>query len=233
LTLALHNYAETFQTLMPYSIDDSTEIAYVLGGFAGTRGKIGYWFGEVDNTQTNVELQLDFKRGFLSPFMGTTWESFQCPDFDQWQVDTLRFGRLASGYAYNGHSLGRGIDYDYSAWPSIGVSSRPVVRRLRDVTQLTRTIAFADSAQVRCLNWPTCTDLSLEEVWLLEPPSNQYPTVHFRHSGSANIAFLDGHVESRLPSWIDLPFVPIAQSDHMQKVGLANVGEDDEFYDLK
>src|SRR4051794_37270928 len=45
LTLALHNYADVSHGhLMPYSIDDVTEITYVLNGFSGPQGKIGYWF---------------------------------------------------------------------------------------------------------------------------------------------------------------------------------------------
>jgi prepilin-type processing-associated H-X9-DG protein len=233
LALALHNYAENFGTFMPYSIDNRDEMAYVLAGFSGTRGKIGYWFGEVDNTVANPLHQLDFRKGFLTPYMEASHESFQCPDLGEKQVDALRFGLLASGYAYNGHSLGRGINYDYSAWPAIAISSEPVVRRFRDVTQISKTIVFADSAQVKCFDWPSCSQLSTEEVWLLEPPSNQYPTVHFRHNGTANIAFLDGHVETKKREWIDLPFVPPAQVDKMESVGLGYVGQGDELYDLE
>src|SRR5882762_7963791 len=54
LTLALHNYADVHRGhFMPYSIDDVTEIKYVVGGFAGPQGKIGYWFGTVNNADPN------------------------------------------------------------------------------------------------------------------------------------------------------------------------------------
>ena len=46
-----------------------------------------------------------------------------------------------------------------------------------------------DSAQVRY-------DDKLIELWLLEPPSANLPSIHFRHDGAANVAFADGHVES-------------------------------------
>ncbi len=232
LVLALHNYAEShLEVLMPYSIDDVVEINYVTSGFSGTRGKINYWFGIVDNTQTSPYLQLDFAKGFLAPYMESVRAAYQCPDFGVMQVGNVRFGEMASGYAYNGYSLGRGIDYDYSAWPTIAVSSAPATFKFRDIGTTSKTIAFTDSAQVRCFDWPTCSNLSVEEVWLLEPPSNQYPTTHFRHDGTANVAFLDGHVETVEPSWIDLPFVPPAQVDRMRKIGLGHVGPDDTFYD--
>ena len=232
LIVALHNYAEIHhEMLVPYSIDNATEVNYVLAGFSGPRGEIGYWFGHVNNAEPNPYAQLDFTKGSLAPFMSAVRAAYQCPDFSSAQVSRVRFGEMASGYAYNGHSLGRGIDYDYSAWPAIAVSSEPVVHRIGDVAQPSRTIAFADSAQVRCLNWPACSDLSVEEAWLIEPPSNQFPTIHFRHNATANVAFLDGHVETVKPSWIDLPFVPPAQAQRMREIGLAHVGEDDSLYD--
>lgn len=236
LVLAIHNYTDVNHGhLLPYSIDSAVEINYVLTGFSGNQGKIGYWFGAVDNAQPDVSKQLDFGKGFLAPFMESCRAAYQCPDLGFGQLDVVRFGQPASGYAYNGHYLGRGIDYDYSNYPTVAVSSNPVTRHLRDVLSPSQTIAFADAAQVECLNWPDCTQTSFQEVWLIEPPSDQFPTIHFRHSGTANVAFVDGHVESMIPYWIDLPtaVVPAAQVTRMQAMGLANVGEDDSYYDLQ
>ena len=232
LTLALHNYSETFAGhLVPYSIEDQTEIAYVTGGYSGPRGKIRYWFGEVDNAVADPAAQLDFSKGFLVPYLETNYQVFQCPDFGESQVDLVRFGQMASGYAYNGHFLGRGISYDFSSWPNINVSSEPVTRKMRDVLQLTHTIVYADSAIFN--DWSYSPGKLLEN-WMLEPPSNTQPTVHFRHNFAANVAFLDGHVESRRPSWIDLPvwFTPAAVSANKEN-NLGFVGDDDRLYDRK
>lgn len=232
LILAVHNYMETHKEMfVPYSVDDQTEIQHVLNGFSGPNGHIQYWFGNVDNAEPNPYLQLDFTKGTLAPFMESARAAYQCPDFGPKQVDAVRFGEMASGYAYNGYALGRGLSYDFSAWPAIEVSEEPIVRKIGDLREPTRTIAFADSAQVRCFDWPACSDLSVEEVWLIEPPSNQFPTIHFRHSFMGNIAFADGHVETMEPTWIDLPFVPAAQSAKMREIGLGHVGPDDTYYD--
>ena len=56
-----------------------------------------------------------------------------------------------------------------------------------------QTVAFADSGRV---NWWSYPQPVLEENYYLDPPSNTYPTVHFRHTGTANVLFLDGHVET-------------------------------------
>jgi prepilin-type N-terminal cleavage/methylation domain-containing protein/prepilin-type processing-associated H-X9-DG protein len=234
ITLALHNYLDVNRGhLVPYSIDNAVEMSYVLSGFSGPQGKIGYWFGEVDYSQTDPFKQLDFTKSFLAPFIESNRALYQCPDFGPNQVNTVRFGEMSSGYAYNGHYLGPGIDYDFSNYPTIALSSNPVTRRFRDVLNPSQTLCFADSAQVECLDWPDCTQNSLQEVWEIEPPSNQFPTIHFRHTGAANVAFLDGHVETMIPFWIDLPFVPAGQAATMKLDGLANVGIDDTLYDLQ
>jgi prepilin-type processing-associated H-X9-DG protein len=71
---------------------------------------------------------------------------------------------------------------------------------IAQIRETKRTIAFAESAQVRY-------DLKfLENLGGLVPPSGNFPTVHFRHRGTANVAFLDGHVD-RYP-WKSAVAVP-------------------------
>jgi prepilin-type processing-associated H-X9-DG protein len=120
--------------------------------------------------------------------METNYAAYQCPDFGPTHVDSVRFGKMASGYGYNGRYLGYGINYDWSNYPS--VTAKGDFRQLRDVQQLTQTVAFGDAAQVDFA-------LSFQEMWLLEPPTQNFPTTHFRHTDATNVAFLDGHVETR------------------------------------
>ena len=229
LALAMHNYADTHAgMLLPFKIDDQKEIQYQTGA-GSERGTIRYWFGTVNHAEPEGMQQLDFRQGYLTPYMETNREAFQCPNLGPSQVGAVRFGQMACGYGYNGNYLGPGITYDYSAWPAIKVSSRPVCYRFRDVIQTTQTIAFADSAIYN--SW-TYSPGKLLENWLLEPPSKTQPSVHFRHLDTANVAFLDGHVETRSKSWIALPswFTPAdvqANKDHR----LGFVGETDALYD--
>ena len=202
MALALHNYAETHGTFMPYKIDDRREIDFWTGR-SSRHGQIRYWFGNVDFGQTDPSRQLDFRGGFLVPFMEGHRPAFQCPNFGPPQVDAVRFSQMASGYAYNGHYLGPGIAYDYSTWPAVRVAQRPMVYGFADVSATSRTIVFADSA---IMNTWSHSPGKLLENWILEPPSRTQPTVHFRHLGeTANVAFLDGHVETRTKSWVPLP----------------------------
>ena len=150
LTLALHNYADVYmETMIPYVIEDQERISY-LKTFAGNQGTAQFWFGTVDYNEPDVTQQLDFAAGPLAPFMETNWSAFQCPNFGENQVDNLRFGRPASGFGFNGHNLSRSSGVE---WPpptyAAQDSSQPATRKFRDVMQMTETIVFADSAQVK------------------------------------------------------------------------------------
>ena len=196
LTLALHNYADVYmETMIPYVIEDRARLNY-LASFAGSPGNARFWFGNVNYAEPDTTKQLDFAAGPLAPFMETNWTAFQCPNFGESQMDRVHFGKPASGFGFNAHYLSRasGIDWpppSYAAQPS----RQPATRKFRDIAQMSNTIVFADSAQVKAISFSPPA-FSFEETWLLDPPSNNFPSVHFRHTDSANVAFLDGSVRS-------------------------------------
>ncbi|MFN9976626.1 MAG: prepilin-type cleavage/methylation domain-containing protein, partial [Phycisphaerae bacterium] len=106
----------------------------------------------------------------------------------------------------------------------------------------TQTIIFADAAQVSLESFSPVV-YAFKENWLLEPPSNNFPSVHFRHLDSANVAFLDGHVESRsFQTQVEIPgtnFLSQQQADLMtaKRLGFVSSGDltnpltRDELYD--
>jgi prepilin-type N-terminal cleavage/methylation domain-containing protein/prepilin-type processing-associated H-X9-DG protein len=232
LVLALHNYAETYASVLPcYRIDDAKFIANASA--YPSVGQARFWFGNV-NYDLPAAQQLDFSKGQLAPYMETNYAAYQCPDFGASQVETLRFGKMACGYGFNGRYLGYGTNYDWSNYPSFTTTAD--FRRLGDVQQLTQTVVFGDAAQVDF-------SLAFQETWLIEPPSQNYPTVHFRHSDTANVAFLDGHVETRSRNFkIAIPgsnYLSSSQAGRMEEKRLGyfsdgNLGDptkQDELYD--
>ena len=224
LLLALHMYADTFNgMLMPVSIYNSTIPAGTPGGEAR------YWMGEV-LSPGNV---LDFSRGFLNPYMENQKQSYQCPNFGPTQVSELRYNTMSTGYGYNYKYLGPGIAISYpppSYSPVLSATQR-VCYRFADVKQMTQTVVFADSAQANCVNWPACTDVNFRENFYLDAPGASYPNVHFRHSFTANVGFLDGHVESTPRSWVDPAGINQAQRDFMYNKQLGQIGTDDTLFD--
>ena len=236
LALAMHNYSDVYAgVLMCYTIDDQKRIADIMSGSWTPGGQSRFWFGNVNYDEPDPTKQLDFTKGPLAPFMETNRAAFQCADFGERQVDTVRFGRMASGYGFNGRYLGYGTDYDYSNWP---ITASVEFRSFSDVTQMTNTLMFGDSAHVDYA-------LKFQETWLLEPPSQNYPTTHFRHTDTANVAFMDGHVESRGRNFkIDVPglnWMGAAQAGRIEEKrlgyisdgNLGNPAQQDEVYDLQ
>ncbi len=229
ITLALHNYADTYvETMIPYVVEDKARISY-LSTFSGGQGSAQFWFGTVDYDEPNPELQLDYTKSPLAPYIETSYLSFQCPDFGPPQMDAVRFGRPASGYAFNGYYLSRssGINWlppTYAAVPN----SAPLTRRFPEVQTMSATVAFADSAQVKMTSFAPPA-FSFEENWILDPPSRNFPTVHFRHHDAANVSFLDGHVETRQRHFkVDVPgtnFVSAAQAQIMEDKHLGYVSD--------
>lgn len=223
LVLALHLYADAFGgTLMPVSIYNST----IPVGQPG--GEARYWFGEVLNGTT-----LDFSRGFLNAYMENQKQSYQCPNFGPSQVSALRYDVMTTGYGYNHKYLGPGlaISYPPPTYAPVLNGSKRACYRFADVKQITQTVVFADSAQATCNNWPTCTDVSFRENFYLDAPSADYPNVHFRHSFTANVGFLDGHVETMQRSWKDPAGVSAAQTAFMNGKQLGQLGLDDSLFD--
>jgi prepilin-type N-terminal cleavage/methylation domain-containing protein/prepilin-type processing-associated H-X9-DG protein len=242
LLLALHNYADVNGSMtIPYVIESTTRINY-LQSFSGSQGQSQFWFGVINYDEPNPARQLDFTAGPLAPFMESNREAYQCPNLSASQLDSLQFGRPVSGFGYNGYYMSRssGVKYpppNYSAELTDEFASRSFAE-FRSTSQ---TIVFADSAQVKLKTFSPPT-FSFEENWLLDPPSRNYPTVHFRHTESANVGFLDGHVESvGFNTHVVTPgpnFVSEGQANLMNSRRLGFVGErladplrQDELYD--
>ncbi|MEZ6087153.1 MAG: DUF1559 domain-containing protein [Pirellulaceae bacterium] len=225
IALALHNYADTYrETMIPYVVENQARINYLMT-YTGSQGSAQFWFGTVNYDEPSPDLQLDYTQGPLSPFIETSYLSFQCPDFGPAQMDIVRYGKPASGFAYNGYYLSRssGVSWPpptYAAAPS----SEPMTRRFADVESLSATVAFADSAQVKLVSFSPMT-YSFEENWILDPPSHNYPNIHFRHHNVANVAFLDGHVESKERHFIiDVPGSNFMSSDQADRIDEKKLG---------
>ncbi|HET6422518.1 MAG TPA: DUF1559 domain-containing protein, partial [Planctomycetaceae bacterium] len=103
LVLAQHNYCDVFAGhLVPHIVEDTARMNNMMT-FSGPQGTAQYWFGTVNFDEPLPEKQLDFTRGPLAKFMETNYQAFQCPNFGASQMESLRFGKPATGYGHNGH----------------------------------------------------------------------------------------------------------------------------------
>ena len=218
LGIALHLYCDDHRGhLMPVSTFNWMDPQYPAP----------YWFGLVLDANPPPNTGVDVRQGYLMPYMEESVGIQRCPDFDDKNFK-MRYQGATAGYAYNYLYLGPGVNPDWSA-SSPWVLSTPVTYRLKDVQALSKTIAFADSARVR--GWGPDAPV-LEENYYLEPPSSQFPTVHFRHDGVANVLMLDGHVERMKPAINPpSPWTDPASAILMAKENLHDLGEDDSLFD--
>jgi prepilin-type N-terminal cleavage/methylation domain-containing protein/prepilin-type processing-associated H-X9-DG protein len=170
--LAVHNYASTFgETLPPARTWEN--------------GNIRWWFALCD---PNGKI-LDSRLGHIMPYLENNAAALQTPAKAPGKVYLT----------YDGGSGGYGYNYRYLA----PVGTRPdgtevwTPVRLTSVASTSQTVCFVTAVGTSDQPLPTGQP-SLIEVAVAEPPSRQYPNVHFRFTGGvANVLFVDGHVEGR------------------------------------
>lgn len=134
-------------------------------------GKRVYWWASFDGSNRNES------EGLLYPYMKNA-QVQTCPEFS----NSLRSTLGLTGYGYNYNYLSPLVAPTYDVQP---VS-------LARIANVSETVQMADSARLNTWQYTTPT---LEGNAYLEPPSSDYPTTHARHSGGANVLWVDGHVK--------------------------------------
>jgi prepilin-type processing-associated H-X9-DG protein/prepilin-type N-terminal cleavage/methylation domain-containing protein len=208
LGLAIHHYAGTFDGTLPP--------ARTLEGTSNR-----WWFGEVAAGSTTV----DTARGHLMPYLESNRQTLKCPNVQPSRVQQKYQGGTG-GYGYNYRYLS---PLSFPA-PSFQPVWSPV--KIGHFGSTSQTVAFADSAGTWIDPWPAGTPI-LIEVPLLEAPSGPYPSVHFRHLGTANVLFLDGHVEGVHPGTRNPPpsWEPASANALRDKELLFDLGSNDDLWD--
>ncbi|MBJ7495603.1 MAG: DUF1559 domain-containing protein [Gemmataceae bacterium] len=184
LSLAVMNYENTFQVLpLSYSTPNPSNWPY----------STTYWFGLVD-TANNA----DTANGIITSYYENNSKVTQCPGLDKESVKSPY--KTSNGtYATGGYGYNRLLGITY--W-NAGNFSNPVFMRkkITDFPSTSTTFMFSDTALISTFSNP----IVAQESYSIAAPFATYngstpqPTTHFRHSGgTANVAFLDGHIETR------------------------------------
>jgi prepilin-type N-terminal cleavage/methylation domain-containing protein/prepilin-type processing-associated H-X9-DG protein len=210
LVLAAHNFAGTFNDTLPPARTIEN-------------GNNRWWFGLTRPGSTDIDTQ----KGHLMPFLENNNRVLKCPSVDPSQIEQ-RYQGGTGGYGYN---------YEYLApltYPPPNYLPKWKPRRMGTAKKTSTTVAFADSAGTWIDPWPT-GDPVLIEVPLIEPPSGRYPSVHFRHIHTANVAFLDGHVENVYPGTRNSPpfWEPPSATVLRDKTEVYDIGADDTLWSLE
>jgi prepilin-type processing-associated H-X9-DG protein/prepilin-type N-terminal cleavage/methylation domain-containing protein len=152
-------------------------------GPVNTNGGLLYWFGWIDGPWVP-----EGDRHF-DPTQGALWPYYEgrgvdlCPGFDY------------SAPHYKPKAKGASYGYGYNFHLSAPLHRDPV--NTSQFTNASDLVIFADAAQVNDFQAPASPGNPMIEEWYYV---NRYePTAHFRHRGTANAVYADGHVESERP----------------------------------
>jgi prepilin-type N-terminal cleavage/methylation domain-containing protein/prepilin-type processing-associated H-X9-DG protein len=184
--IAINHYADTeVGTLPPTNFVPADD------------GSIQYWFGTVNGMDI-----ADAHNGILTPYFEGTTKIEECPVLPDNVRSAFNGPRISAGYAYN-PALGT-VNYPP---PNFSPVLRTVI--INRVRATSRTIAMTDAAGI----WWFDSSFNqippyVRESYVLAAPSDQYPNVQFRHTGTANVLFVDGHVEAMTPVTNPLPTQP-------------------------
>jgi prepilin-type N-terminal cleavage/methylation domain-containing protein/prepilin-type processing-associated H-X9-DG protein len=196
--LAVLMYHDTFSVLPPANLPSSWPFQVT-------------WFGTVDYNTNTVATET----GLLAPFMEQSKAVLRCPSMAK--VESLYQG-ASGGYGYN-MNIG---SVDYSNWPQ---PPRMIVTNLASYQATSRTLVLTDAARIS-LPWAGDPVMRVTENFYLQGPNdaNAAPNTHFRHTGTASVAFLDGHVEGRTEEFVPSPsHWPTAANDLRAKIKLGYV----------
>lgn len=223
LGLALHNYsAANGDKFVCQKIDSQQRYENTVAGSWTPGGTAQFWFGEVDYTVSPP--RCDFEKGPLRPFFESNGATLQCPNFPSSEVGQLQYGSgITTAFGYN-TQLGPGSTYEYDENYSVVRHARAQSFRLKDVSETSRTVAFADTAMV---HWSLPYDLR-EQLGGFDLPSTVDPVAHFRHGGrTANVVFVDGHVESYVWRFRRGPYTSDEQQQQMEFYGVGVICDGD------
>lgn len=160
----------------------------------------------------------DPSRGPLAPYFGGDEMVKQCPSFQPDNPNGFEAG--CGGYGYNNEYVGRESATVIDIGARVDVFAQPVA-----------TVFFADTAFAQ----PSGGDAYLIEYSFVEPavwssgfsagqPTD--PSMHFRHQESANVAWLDGHVDRQTMSYARANVYGVSEARNRQ-MHIGNIGEPD------
>lgn len=149
------------------------------------------WHG----ARASIGAPFDPTKGYLSPYLGDAGQGRICPVFVTWPQSSESFEKGAGSYGYNAAYIG-------------GTPGNPFTPEFyARVVNPSRTIMFTDTAFPRgdgLQEYPFCEPFAVVNSDGSVSGAMQ-PSVHFRHSGMAHVAWCDGAVTSEPPSRLGGP----------------------------
>ena len=217
LGLAVHNYASANNGTLPPLVTREN-------------GKDRWWFGETDPNYPFPKFA-EPTRGHLMPYLENNKKALQAPAQAPGKV-YLNYEGASGGYGYNFRYLAPTT----TVFPTLSNPALWTPINLNHVSSTSRTVCFINAVDTSWNGTPiTPTGVpGLIEAGYASPPSEKNPSVHYRqHGHTANVLYLDGHVEADA-SRIRNPLattVPLSVRALWDSEGVFDLGTTDELWD--
>jgi prepilin-type N-terminal cleavage/methylation domain-containing protein/prepilin-type processing-associated H-X9-DG protein len=191
-TSCISNLRQIALAALLYAQDNDE--GFPLAAYADPSCLKQYWFGRRQSCSTR---DFDVTKGLLWPYLRSS-EIKRCPSFHgrPYLGDKTGYGYSVD---YIGGDAGTTCSFDPATWPG-----RPAF--LTELSNPADTIMFADAEIFLNLE----TFAASDEPWetpFIEPAEvcgfPMFPTVGYRHSRFADIAWCDGHVKPMLADPVD------------------------------
>ncbi len=139
----------------------------------------------------------DGSRGPLAAYLGPEARIRACPSFlEPDDTPGVAFERSAGGYGYNQAYLGRVVERP-APTANFRVTTDLLGAQLERIRRAAATLLFADTALAATAGG--VIEYSFAEPRFhpeyLRQNARPDPSLHFRHGGRANVAWVDGHVD--------------------------------------
>ena len=213
---------------MTYATDN--EQFYVPASYDSAEN-LNRWHG----SRPTKDDAFDPAEGPLTAYLGESGRVKECPTFDNFRDDqpgewTLTFEAGAGGYGYNDQYVGGRHDlYGSPAGSKYTAASY-------QIDEPTKTVFFTDAAVWR---EQSGQQFPIEYSFIHSPyfiradgPKTAWghpiPSMHFRHSGAANVAWGDGHISRRDIEWSSASvYLSGSTASDMMKLNSGWFGPDD------
>jgi len=156
------------------------------------------WHG----TRVSIDMPFDGSKGPLSPYLGNSRKIRACLSFKNFSTKNSEnaFEASCGGYGYNDAGVGSRVYIDGYNASAMAQGMPPSA-----IKNPAETVMFCDTALTQPYgNKPEyLIEYSFAHPyhWVFEPCKEsgtrvQYPSIHFRHNGKANVVWCDGHVSA-------------------------------------
>ncbi len=198
-----NNLRELALANLLYANENSGHFVAAASDINTSNGGLHRWHG----VRENANEPFDPTKGPLATYLGDG-DIKQCPTmvrFVKGQSWNINFEQGCGGYGYNATFIGSRL------WQKHTSSSYRNTTKISEVSNAGSTLMFADCAMV---NKNGSNTYIQEYSFIQQPfhlsgavaqPSWGYasPSIHFRHKSKANLAWVDGHVDSQVRAKFD------------------------------